>query len=177
MRKHLSLYKSRHLMLLIAIAMLAILIFHSDLAKASCSKALLLCAQILVPSLFPFFVLSAFISRLGIASILGKIISPIVSPAYGISSAGASALIMGFIGGYPSGAAYIAELEKAGDIKPEEAERLIAFCNNSGPAFIIGVIGNCIFNSTKIGIKLIGHTFRIMGIHIRKCCRNSSVGM
>ena len=61
---------------------------------------------------------------------------------------------MGFLGGYPSGAAYIAAMEREEIIDVQEGERLIAFCNNSGPAFIIGVMGVGIFHSVKTGLKL-----------------------
>ena len=35
-----------------------------------------------------------------------------------------------------------------------EAERLLAFCNNSGPLFIIGAVGTGLYHSPKVGIML-----------------------
>ena len=35
-----------------------------------------------------------------------------------------------------------------------EAERLLAFCNNSGPAFILGVVGAGVFASSRVGVLL-----------------------
>ena len=35
-----------------------------------------------------------------------------------------------------------------------EAERLLAFCNNSGPAFILGVVGVGVFGSSRVGLLL-----------------------
>lgn len=137
-----------------AVLLLVTLILSAAEVKASCYEALIMCARLLIPSLFPFFVLSGFLSRLGLPGILGKLVSPVVSRIYGISPAGASALIMGFIGGYPAGAAYIADMEKEGFITAREGERLIAFCNNSGPAFIVGVMGTGIFGSVKTGLTL-----------------------
>jgi len=137
-----------------AVLLLVMLILSAAEVKASCYEALIMCAGLLIPSLFPFFVLSGFLSRLGLPGILGKLVSPVISRLYGISPAGASALIMGFIGGYPAGAAYIADMEKEGFISAGEGERLIAFCNNSGPAFIVGVMGTGIFGSVKTGLTL-----------------------
>lgn len=133
---------------------LIVLIFSADRVKASCFDALIICGRLIVPSLFPFFVLSAFITRLGLPGIIGRFVSGFTCKVYGISPAGASALILGFVGGYPSGAAYIASMEKDGLIELQEAERLIAFCNNSGPAFIVGVMGTAIFGSVKTGLWL-----------------------
>ena len=136
--------------------LLIVLIISAQKIKTSCFDALILCGRLIIPSLFPFLVMSAFISKLGLPGIIGRIIAPFACKVYGISPAGASALIMGFIGGYPSGAAYIAAMEKDGIISPDEGERLIAFCNNSGPAFIVGVIGTGIFHSVKTGLVLYG---------------------
>ena len=140
--------------LILAAALLVLLIFSADKVKASCFDALIICGRLILPSLFPFFVLSAFITRLGLPGLIGRFISPFACKAYGISPAGASALILGFVGGYPSGAAYIAAMENDRLIEPSEAERLIAFCNNSGPAFIVGVMGAGIFGSVKTGLLL-----------------------
>jgi len=161
----------KSLRLLLPLTLLVLLIFSAGKAKECCMDALRLCSRTIVPSLFPFFVLSSFLTKLGLPQILGRILSLFASRIYGISPAGASALIMGFVGGYPAGAAYIAQLEKEELVTTEEGERLIAFCNNSGPAFIIGVMGSAVFGSVKLGLKLYCvHIFSalITGIIFRK---------
>ena len=80
--------------------------------------------------------------------------APFASRLYGISGSGASALLIGLTGGYPLGAAYIADMERQGSITASEGERLLGFCNNSGPAFIIGAVGSGVFGSVKIGLLL-----------------------
>ena len=52
------------------------------------------------------------------------------------------------------GAAYLAELLDRGEISGREAERLLGFCNNSGPAFLVGAIGAGVFASVKAGLLL-----------------------
>ncbi len=146
--------KKHNIKLLPPIILLGVLIFTADKAKAAAFDALILCAGTIIPSLFPFFVLSAFLTKLGLPGTLGRILAPLLSNIYHISPAGASALAMGFFGGYPAGANYIADMEKSGAINPAEGERLIAFCNNSGPAFIVGVMGNAVFTSLKAGLWL-----------------------
>ncbi len=140
--------------LLPALILLVLLIFSADRAKHAAYDALLLCGRTIIPSLFPFFVLSAFLTRLGLPGVLGKFMAPLFSKLYHISPAGVSALPMGFFGGYPAGANYIAELERSGSISAAEGERLIAFCNNSGPAFIVGVMGSSVFGSVQVGLML-----------------------
>ena len=45
-------------------------------------------------------------------------------------------------------------MERSGAITAREGERLLAFCNNSGPAFIIGAVGAGAFGSGKAGLLL-----------------------
>lgn len=120
----------------------------------SARYALRLCAELIIPSLFPFFVVSGLLNRLGFSARLAGRLSRPAARLYGISGAGATALFMGLIGGYPLGAAYIADMRRQGLISAEEGERLMGFCNNSGPAFLIGSIGAGVFGSASLGLGL-----------------------
>ena len=145
---------NRKLAVTAALCAMAALIFSANEAAAACLNALELCGRMIIPALFPFFVLSILLNRLGLPGILGKVFAPFASRLYGISGAGASALLIGLTGGYPLGAAYIADMERQGSITASEGERLLGFCNNSGPAFIIGAVGSGVFGSVKIGLLL-----------------------
>ena len=166
---------TKMLRVILSLSLLILLIISAERAKASCFEALLLCGRTIIPSLFPFFVLSAFLTRLGLPQMLGRALAPFASRLYGISPAGASALAMGLVGGYPTGAAYIADMEKEGLIDSDEGERLIGFCNNSGPAFIVGVLGTAVFGSVSIGLRLYAvHVLSalIVGIFFRRRSRD-----
>lgn len=113
-----------------------------------------LCLEVIVPSLFPFFVLSSLSVNLGITERLGRCVSPLIKPLFGVGGDGAGILLLGLIGGYPVGARGVTELYKSGKISKEGAQRMLAFSNNSGPAFIFGVVGSGIFRSAKAGIVL-----------------------
>ncbi|MGI5976446.1 MAG: hypothetical protein ACOX68_01950 [Candidatus Limivicinus sp.] len=133
---------------------LAALIFSSDAVISSCRYALELCCEMIVPTLFPFFVISILLNRLGLPAALGKLLQPLAIKLFNVSGTAASALVIGLSGGYPLGAAYIADMHASEVISTEEAERLLGFCNNSGPAFLIGAIGTGVFHSPKIGLML-----------------------
>ena len=74
---------------------------------------------------------------------------------FGIGGEGASAVLLGLISGYPAGAAVTCRLYAAGGISREEAERLLAFTNNAGPLFVIGVIGMGVYQSPAAGYILL----------------------
>ena len=146
----------RIMSILLGIVFMGILLQNAGTAGDACRDALEMCARLLIPSLFPFFVLSGFLNRLGLPGLLGQILAPFASKLFGVSGAGASAFVIGLMGGYPSGAAYIADMERSGSITVREAERLLAFCNNSGPAFIVGAVGLGVFSSVRYGLILYG---------------------
>lgn len=75
-------------------------------------------------------------------------------PLFNVPGACAPALALGFVGGYPVGARTALQLYQKGMCTKTEAERLLAFCNNSGPAFILGVVGAGVFASSKVGVLL-----------------------
>jgi len=115
---------------------------------------LTLCYNVIIPSLFPFFVLSSLVVELGLAGYLGRLLEGVMRPLFNVSGACASAFALGFIGGYPVGAKTAINLYEKGMCTKTEAERLLAFCNNSGPAFILGVVGAGVFASSRVGVLL-----------------------
>ena len=134
-------------------ATLALLVDPQSAMKAARS-GLALCGNVIIPSLFPFFVLSSLVVDLGLAGYLGRLLERVMRPLFRVNGACASALALGFIGGYPVGARTAISLYQSGMCSRTEAQRLLAFCNNSGPAFILGVVGAGVFASSRVGVLL-----------------------
>ena len=130
------------------------LILCPKAASAAASSSLSLCARVLVPSLFPFFVCANLFGSLGLTKRLEKPFSRVMGPVFGVPGSGAAALVLGLTGGYPSGAQAIGSLYAAGSIDEKAAQRLLCFCNNCGPAFLFGVVGGQVFGGTLAGLLL-----------------------
>ena len=113
-----------------------------------------LCANVIVPSLFPFFALASLVVELGLSRYLGRLLEGVLGALVRAHGAGGAGRAGGFVGGYPVGARTAIALYEKGQCSQTEAERLLAFCNNSGPAFIFGVVGAGVFASGKIGLLL-----------------------
>lgn len=131
-----------------------ILILFPDAASEGCRSGLKICSELIIPSLFPFFVLSGVITGLNIPQSMGKALSKAAGKLFGVSGTGATALIIGLSCGYPMGSAYITDMRKRELISQEEAERLMGFCSNSGFGFIIGAVGCGVFGDMKYGLIL-----------------------
>ena len=144
----------RKLPIIAALCALFVLITASPRVIVCVSAGLRLCGELIVPSLFPFFVLSLLLGKLDFPEALGRRLSPLTERLFHVSGKGATALLIGLTGGYPMGPAYLAQLLERGQLSRGEAERLLGFCNNSGPAFLVGAIGAGVFGSVKAGLML-----------------------
>lgn len=122
--------------------------------SAAVQEGLALCYNVIIPSLFPFFILTSLVISLGLASYLGRLLEPVMRPLFHVGGSCAAALALGFVGGYPVGARAALTLYQSGQCTKSECERLLAFCNNSGPAFILGVVGAGIFADSRVGLLL-----------------------
>ncbi len=125
-----------------------------DAARSSAKSALNVCAAGLIPSLFPFIVLVSLVNLSGLSGRIARFVGRPLGVMFGISPAAASAIILGTLGGFPTGAVCTRELYENGDITKSEAERLITFTNNASPAFCIGVVGASLFGDTAFGVRL-----------------------
>lgn len=128
-----------------------VLVSCSDVCSRAAAEALRLCAETVVPSLFPYLILTSLISSSGAAQLIGRIAHRPFSAIFGIDGSLCSAFLIGTVSGYPAGAAAAAQLYGAGACEREEAERVLAFCNNTGPAFLIGGIGAGMLGSPMLG--------------------------
>lgn len=130
------------------------LLLYPEISAQAARDALALCAQVIIPSLFPFFVLSSLIISTGGAEIFASLLGGSMPLLFGLSSAGASAFVLGLVGGYPVGARTVGELYARGTLARRHAERLLGFCNNAGPGFILGICGSAVFHSARVGVYL-----------------------
>lgn len=145
----------RWLMLIACVAMAVVLLLYPQAVQTGVRRGLAVCGEILVPSLFPFLVLSGFVIRSGLASGIGRRLSAVMRRVFGFSGSAAVAMIVSLIGGYPAGANAVAGLCEQGDIEVKEAKRLLRCCVSAGPAFIIGGVGVGMLGSAKAGVLLL----------------------
>lgn len=131
------------------------LVIFSNSNLSAAKSGLVLWANSIVPSLFPFFVATELLSHTNFAYYLGKILNRFMKPLFNIRGEGCFAFIMGIISGYPIGAKIAVNFRKNNICTKEECERLLSFTNNSGPLFIIGTVGINMFGNSTIGFLLL----------------------
>lgn len=122
--------------------------------RLEAAKALTLCAGTVIPALFPFMVITGLLVRLGFGQWLAPDMAGLMASLFRLPGCAGSALLLGLVGGYPIGARTAAELYASGDLTRQEAQRLLTFCNNSNPVFLISVLGVGVFGSVRAGLWL-----------------------
>ena len=139
---------------IVILLMLSALVMHTEQSVSAAREGVSLCINVILPSLFPFFVVSTLAVELGLIERAGKLIERFMYPLFHVNGSCAGAFLLGIIGGYPVGARTAISLYRKGQCSRDEAERMLSFCNNSGPAFILGVVGAGIFASNWAGLWL-----------------------
>ena len=139
---------------LVLCAVLTWFLADAGAVRQGVSEALALCAGTVVPALFPFMAASSLLVSLGFGELAAPWLAGLMEPLFRVPGAGSAALLLGLVGGYPIGARTAADLYRQGLVTRQEAERLLAFCNNSNPVFLISVLGAGVFGSVRTGVWL-----------------------
>ena len=132
-------------------ALIICFIVFSVRAKAQALEGMKLCLNVIVPTLLPILILTNTIIKSSSRVFLEAVFSPLAR-LLRLPKCACCALILGLIGGYPTGAILTNELFNLHLIDNQTAKRLLrcSFCG--GVAFIITAVGTIHLNSTKTGI-------------------------
>jgi len=131
----------------IAVLMTCLILGNSAEAVVGARDGLRLCARSVIPSLFPFLVLSPILAD-GIrraAFFWGR---------RWLNAQGAaliSAFAVGMFAGFPIGALTLVSLYRQGVISREDAARFLGVCTGASPAFLIGYFGDALWGSIALG--------------------------
>ncbi len=135
------------------IVLFGMLIFPKECIQ-NCFDSIVFCGNVIIPTLLPFFICIKIFARSGLTDKLSDRLSFLMRPLFNVPGDGAACFVMGSLSGFPMGAKCVTELLKHNRCTKSEAERIICFCNNASPIFVIGTVGTIILNNTKAGIVL-----------------------
>lgn len=136
-------------LLFLVIILGALLIINPKICEKSVAYSIVLCARVLIPSLFPFGVCMLYIMKSGITEKLNFIYP--FTRLLKLTPMAFIIMVMSMLGGYPIGAKLINEAVLQGTIAEKDAKRLINFCVNAGPGFIVSAVGVGLLKNQKIG--------------------------
>lgn len=133
---------------------LALLLRRADVAADCMRKGLSLCARAIVPSLFPFLVLSELLVASGAGERLFLPLTRPLGKILGLSRAGCSAVALGLLCGFPVGARCAILAYEKNTITRAECERAISASSIPSSAFLISTVGAMLWKDKSLGIFL-----------------------
>lgn len=117
-------------------------------------NGLKICANVLIPALFPFMALSSLLSLTSAARILSVPLKPVTTRIFKLPAELGAVVLLSLVGGFPVGAKSISLLLSQKKITSATAERMLCFCVNSGPSFLITAVGVGMLLDKTAGIIL-----------------------
>ncbi len=143
---------------LILVFFMVIFISFPERYLKSCYKGIVLWALNVLPSLLPFFFLTALLTKTAKISSISQTLSPLAKFLFNNSGICFYPFIMSVLSGYPVGSSIVSELYSQKLINNDQATKISVLASTSGPLFIVGTVGICMFKNKLYGfIILISH--------------------
>lgn len=131
------------------------LLFFSEQVANGIKEGILLCSNILIPAVFPFMVLAAFLTKSPICATLSVPLVPITTKIFKLPKEYGALIFLSLIGGFPVGGKMVADLLEEKKIDVQTANRMLCFCVNPAPAFVINAVGISLLKDKTAGIILL----------------------
>ncbi len=137
----------------VIIFLVASIVLYSDKMSAAASDGLNLWLKTIIPSLFPFMVISSWMSFNSSGKKSGA--DKITLKLFGIPSFLMPVFAISFLSGYPIGAKIISSLYHSNKISRETAEHMLSFCNNPGIIFLASSVCSSMLSSKNSALFFI----------------------
>ncbi len=138
----------KNILLFPTFALLLFFLLEAGEIRVGIREGLMIAYLAVVPSVFPFAVLSGYL--------MGQIprnreLLPLrpIARLLGLPPGGAMCFLIGQLCGFPLGAKCISDGYQNGLFTKEEAERMLMFSNNTGPAFMVGAVGGMLGSAAR----------------------------
>lgn len=122
------------------VILFAVMLISPKAVFNGASEGLLLWFQIILPTLFPFIIITNLLICTDSIHYISGAVGGVLRKIFKVSDNGSFAIITGFLCGYPMGAKVTADLISSRYVSGEEGRYLLSFCNNTSPVFILNFI-------------------------------------
>ena len=139
----------------ISIFVLIELLIQKSIIYSSIMYALNMWVNNLIPSLFPFFIISDILINYNITSYIPETIRALCKQLFNINDSMFIILVLSMIAGFPSNARNTRMLYEKGLISDNEANHILMFSHFANPVFILTTVAIFFFNNQQMGIVLL----------------------
>ena len=140
------------------------IIIYPERYISCCLQGFVMWAECVLPSLFPFMVITLIMIKSGFAEKASLPLKKVTS-LFNLPPAAAVCFIISICSGYPAGSKCLLEFYESGCLSKRDMKKLSVLCSTSGPLFIIGSVGVRMFGDKSAGLKiLLAHFISVLVI-------------
>ena len=141
-------------------------IIYPERYISCCLQGFIMWAECVLPSLFPFMVITLIMIKSGFAERVSLPLKKITG-IFNLPPAAAVCLIISICSGYPAGAKCLLEFYENGSLTKGDMKKLSVLCSTSGPLFIIGSVGVRMLENKSAGWKiLLAHFLSVIAVSL-----------
>lgn len=131
----------------LCVFLLILTLLYPSICQSGLQNGIKICLYTLIPSFFPFLVITNIMIKYELFDDISTVIYPIFHLLFGVSKNGSFVVLNGFTCGYPIGIKTASDMYTAGKISRAEYLHLIKFCNNPGLPFVINYVAYSLLNN------------------------------
>lgn len=131
------------------------ILFNKTLVFDTISYSLNIWASTLIPSMFPFFVISNILISYNITNYIPKILKQIFSKIFNVREEIISIFFLSLFSGFPSNAINTRNLYNKKLITTEEASHALTFTHFANPLFVLSTIAVLFLNNETYGYLIL----------------------
>ena len=143
----------------LSLGMMIALLLEPTLSMEYIRRGMSVCVRTMIPSLFPFMVVSELIVRSGAGEALARLPARLLSRRLGLPAQGICACMLGWLCGFPVGSRTAAAYWRAGRLTDRQFNVVLALCNVPSSAFLVCAVGLSLFGSREVGRGLVALSF------------------
>lgn len=151
--KNIGRYVRRIVCILLLYGVLFLLVFFSGELSSGVREGIRTSIDLLIPSLFVFLIASNLLMRSKAGELVARPFG-FLSRFFRIPLQNVLIVVLSLLGGYPVGAKLLGDAVRQKRLSPDEASRMLCYCVNCGPAFLITGVGGAVFGEIKLGFLL-----------------------
>lgn len=132
-----------------------LLLFFSAELSDGIREGIRLCMDLVIPGTFLFLILAQMLLNTSVSFAMARPFF-FLARLFKIPTHAVRIFLLSLIGGYPVGAKLLTAEVKRGNLSKRTAARMLCFCTNCSPSFLITGVGTILFHNAAIGFLLFG---------------------
>lgn len=143
-----------HAVSFLTLVLLCVFLIFSSIASNAAKKGIMLCVGVVIPTLFPIFVINGLLVSTGTSHKLSKALSYPLRKLFKINEIGVYPAVIGLICGAPSGCISLSSTLEENSITRDETSVIAVISSPMSFSFLYATVGIRMLGSIQLGVLL-----------------------